>query len=309
MRVIFAGTPEFAARSLAALLASKHEVVLALTQPDRPSGRGMRLRPSAVKQLALQHGIALHQPKTLRDVAEHSLLAEAEADIMIVAAFGLILPQAVLDIPRLGAINIHASLLPRWRGAAPIQRALLAGDSKTGISIMSMDAGLDTGPVIQTEKTFICDADNAQTLHDRLADMGARLVLDALDMFEQGSVKAIPQSDSDVFYAAKISKSEARIDWTRGAIHVWRQIRAFNPNPGAATHLRETEIKIWQARLASASDGKGGEILQADSKGLLVACGTDALLLEQLQKPGGKRLQAGEFLRGFPVAPGELFVS
>lgn len=309
MRIVFAGTPEFAARALAALLASRHEVVLVLTQPDRPSGRGMRPQPSAVKRLALQHGIALRQPQTLRDAAEHVALAEAGADIMIVAAFGLILPQAVLDIPRWGALNIHASLLPRWRGAAPIQRALLAGDAKTGISIMSMDAGLDTGPVLQSEVTPIGDADNAQTLHDRLADMGARLLLDALDRLEQGSVKAIRQSDSDACYAAKISKTEARIDWTRGAKHAWRQIRAFNPSPGAATQLRETEIKIWQARLASTSAGKGGEVLQADSDGLLVACGTDALWLEQLQKPGGKRLPAREFLRGFPVAPGELFVS
>ena len=264
MRVIFAGTPEFAARALAAFLVSEHEVVLVLTQPDRPSGRGMRPQPSAVKQLALQHGLALRQPTTLRDVKEHSLLAEVAADIMVVAAYGLILPQAVLDIPLLGAINIHASLLPRWRGAAPIPRALLAGDSKTGISIMSMDAGLDTGPVIQTEETPIGDADTAQTLHDRLADMGARLALEVLNRFEQGAVNAVPQSDRDVLYAAKITKSEARIDWTRGAHHIWRQIRAFNPNPGAVTKLRENEIKIWQARLASASfEKKGGEILCA----------------------------------------------
>jgi len=309
MRVIFAGTPEFAARSLAALLVSHHEVSLVLTQPDRPSGRGMRPQASAVKQLAVKHGLVLRQPQTLRDGAEHIVLAETGADIMIVAAFGLILPQAVLDIPRLGAINIHASLLPRWRGAAPIQRALLAGDSITGISIMSMDAGLDTGPVIHSEETPIGDADNAQTLHDRLADIGARLILEVLDRYGQGPVKAVPQSDPDASYAAKISKAEARIDWNCGANHIWRQIRAFNPNPGAATHLRQTEIKIWQARLASSSGAKGGEILQVDSNGLLVACGTDALWLDQLQKPGGKRLQAGEFLRGFPVAPGEFFVS
>jgi methionyl-tRNA formyltransferase len=309
MKVIFAGTPEFAARALAALLASRHEVVLVLTQPDRPSGRGMRAHPSAVKQLAVKHGLAFRQPETLRDVAEHGVLAEAVADIMIVAAFGLILPQAVLDIPRLGAINIHASLLPRWRGAAPIQRALLAGDSKTGISIMNMDAGLDTGPVIHSEETPIGDADNAQTLHDRLADIGARLILEVLDRYEQGTVNAVPQSDRDATYAAKISKSEARIDWNCGADHIWRQIRAFNPNPGAAGHLRQTEVKIWQARVASSPGGKGGEILQADSNGLLVACGADALWLDQLQKPGGKRLQVGEFLRGFPVAPGEMFVS
>ena len=309
MRIIFAGTPEFAAHALAALLASRHEVVLVLTQPDRPSGRGMRTLPSAVKQLAMQHCLALYQPKTLRDVAEHRLLVESGADIMIVAAYGLILPQAVLDIPRWGAINIHASILPKWRGAAPIQRALLAGDSNTGISIMRMDAGLDTGPIIQIEETPIGDSDTAQTLHDRLADMGARLVLDALDRFERGSIKLIPQTVDNAHYAPKIAKSEARIDWTRESTYIWRQIRAFNPSPGAATHLRETEVKIWQAKLASAWTGSGGEILQAGANGLLVACGSGALLLEQLQKPGGKRLQTVEFLRGFPVAPGEFFAS
>jgi len=309
MRVIFAGTPQFAARSLAALLGSRHEVVLVLTQPDRPSGRGMRPQPSAVKQMALKHGLALRQPRTLRDAAEHVALAESGADIMVVAAFGLILPQVVLDIPRWGAINIHASMLPRWRGAAPIQRALLAGDSKTGISIMRMDAGLDTGPIIQSEEVAIGDADNAQILHDRLADVGARLILAVLDRYAQGPVKTMPQSDSEACYAAKIAKSEARIDWACEANYIWRQIRAFNPSPGAAARLRDTEIKIWQARLASASAGKKGEILQADASGLRVACGAGALWLEQLQKPGGKRLPAGEFLRGFPAAPGEFFVS
>ncbi len=309
MRIIFAGTPEFAALALAALLASRHEVVLVLTQPDRPSGRGMRTIPSAVKQLAMHHGLALHQPRSLRDVAEHRPLTESGADIMIVAAYGLILPQAVLNIPPLGAINIHASILPRWRGAAPIQRALLAGDSKTGISIMRMEAGLDTGPLIQVEETPIDNTDTAQTLHDRLAEMGARLVIEALGRFEQGSIRSTPQSADNVQYAPKIAKSEARIDWARGAAHIWRQIRAFNPSPGATTNLHETEIKIWQAKLAPASAGKGGEILQADADGLLVSCGSGVLLLEQLQKPGGKRLPAVEFLRGFPVVPGEFFVS
>lgn len=307
MKIIFAGTPEFAARALEALLASRHEIVLVLTQPERPSGRGMQPKASAVKQLAMLKGLPLRQPKTLRDTEEQRFLAEVGADILIVAAYGLILPPTVLDITRLGAINIHASLLPRWRGAAPIQRALLAGDTKTGISIMSMDAGLDTGPVIQIEETNIDDEDDAQTLHDRLAEIGAKLVVEALDRIEQGAAKSVRQPEQGAIYAAKITKPEARIDWKSEAIHIWRQIRAFNPNPGAVARLRETEIKIWQAKMTAGSVGRPGEILQVDSNGMLVACGGDALLLQQMQKPGGKRLPAGEFLRGFPVSPGEFF--
>ena len=307
MRIIFAGTPEFAASALEALLASRHELVLVLTQPERPSGRGMQPKPSAVKQLAILKGLPLRQPQTLRDTEEQRLLTEVGADIMIVAAYGLILPQTVLDITRFGAINIHASLLPRWRGAAPIQRALLAGDLKTGISIMNMEAGLDTGPIIQIEETNINEDDTAQTLHDRLAEIGAKLVVEVLDTIEQGEAKPVRQSEHGAIYAPKITKPEARIDWKCDAIHIGRQIRAFNPNPGAVARLRETEIKIWQAKLMAGAVGRPGEILQADSSGLLVACGGNALLLQQLQKPGGKKLNAGDFLRGFSVSSGEFF--
>lgn len=307
MKVVFAGTPEFAARTLQALIASRHELVMVLTQPDRPAGRGMRERASAVKELAMAHGLSIRQPRTLKDEAEQAALSELKADVMVVVAFGLILPQAVLDIPRLGAINIHASLLPRWRGAAPIQRALQAGDPQTGISIMRMDAGLDTGPVYAVEETPIADDDNAQTLHDRLAEIGARLVLKVLDDLEQGVAVPIQQPASGVLYAAKISKEEAAIDWRQDAQLICRQIRAFNPAPGASCRLGQTDIKVWGARVDAHHSGSPGEILRADAAGLLVATGKGALWLEQLQKAGGKKLAAREFLQGFQLVVGETF--
>lgn len=307
MRLIFAGTPDFAARTLQALITSRHELVMVLTQPDRPAGRGLQNKPSAVKQLANLHGLTIYQPSTLKSETEQSLLASLDADVMVVVAYGLILPQAVLDVPRLGAINIHASLLPRWRGAAPIQRALLAGDIRTGISIMRMDAGLDTGPVFVSEETPIAETDDTQSLHDRMADMGSRMLLTVLGELEHGSAAAVAQVQEGVTYAAKITKDEARIDWNRDAWQIWRQIRAFNPNPGATTRHGQTVIKIWRARLASNAGGGAGEILQADEKGLLVACGKDALWLDQLQKSGGKKLGAKDFLQGFPVDSGQFF--
>ena len=309
MKIIFAGTPDFAAQTLRALSASRHEVILVLTQPDRPAGRGMQMRVSAVKQFAEAQGIPIRQPKTLKDEAEQAVLAGLVADVMVVVAFGLILPQAVLDAPRLGAINIHASLLPRWRGAAPIQRALLAGDVQTGVSIMQMDAGLDTGPVYLAEDTPITDADNSQTLHDRLAEIGARLILKALDLLDEGSLHAVPQPEVGVVYAAKIDKAEARIDWGQDAGKVALQIRAFNPNPGAHFRIGQTEVKVWQASVEPHRSGNPGEILAADASGLLVACGRQALRLEQLQKAGGKRLAAMEFLKGFQVVIGETAAS
>lgn len=265
----------------------------------------MQARASAVKQLAVARGLPIRQPATLRDETEQGILAGLKADVMVVVAFGLILPQAVIDTPRLGAINIHASLLPRWRGAAPIQRAILAGDVRTGISIMRMDAGLDTGPVFMSEEISIADADNAQTLHDRLADIGSKLIQKVLDALEQGSLTPVAQPLCGAIYAAKIKKEEARIDWTREARQIWRQIRAFNPSPGAISRLGQTEIKIWQARLEPHAGGKFGEILRADASGLLVACGTQALWLEQLQKSGGRKLTARDFLQGFQVVSGD----
>ncbi len=306
MKVVFAGTPDFAARALASLLETRHEVALVLTRQDRPAGRGLESTASPVKKLALEHGIPLRQPRTLKDAEEQRAIAGVAPDVMVVAAYGLILPQAVLDIPVKGALNIHASLLPRWRGAAPIQRALLAGDQVTGISIMQMEAGLDTGPVLLAESTQIGEDDTAGTLHDRLAAMGARLIVEALDRLERGDLTPKPQDDSLATYAPKLAKTEARIDWRLPAAELHRRVRAFNPFPGCSSRVQDTEIKLWRAAPA---DGRGspGEVLRADASGVVVACGQGALALTELQRPGGKRLSAGEFQRGFPVRVGGCF--
>jgi len=304
--MIFAGTPEFAAIALSALLESRHELKLVLTQPDRPAGRGLKLQPSAVKRLALERALPVAQPATLGDIAVQETLRAVGADIMVVAAYGLILPQTALAIPRLGAVNIHASLLPRWRGAAPIQRALLAGDRDTGVCIMQMDAGLDTGPVILSESIPIRDEDDAQTLHDRLAHLGARLVVRALEELEAGRAMAISQSPVGVTYASKINRAEARIDWLRSATEIWRKVRAFNPYPGAASRLDDIELKIWRAVPGSRS-GMPGTVLEAGPQGIVVACGEGSLTIQELQRAGGRRLTPAEFLRGRQTVPGECF--
>ena len=306
MKLIFVGTPEFAARALAVLLASRHEVALVLTQPDRPAGRGLKPHPSPVKRLALERAVPVEQPANLRDAAVQERLRAPGADLMVVAAYGLILPQQVLDIARLGAINVHASLLPRWRGAAPIQRALLAGDRETGVCIMQMDAGLDTGPVLLSASEPIRDDDTAQTLHDRLAELGSRIVLEACDRVERGQLVPRPQPAEGATYAAKLDKREARIDWTRPAKQLWRQVRAFNPQPGAASRLGGAEVKIWRAVPVPAT-GAPGAVLEAGPQGVVVACGEAGLRIEEMQRAGGKRLSAGEFLRGHPLAVGERF--
>jgi len=306
VKIIFAGTPEFAARALSALLAGGHEVALVVTQPDRTAGRGLKVNLSPVKRLAEAHRIPVAQPVTLKDSAVQDTLRAVGADLVVVAAYGLLLPQAVLDIPRLGALNIHASLLPRWRGAAPIQRALLAGDSETGACIMKMDSGLDTGPVLLCESLPISDEDTAQTLHDRLAELGARLLLEALEGLARGALPARPQPDAGVSYAPKIDRAEARLDWFRPAVEVWRKVRAFNPHPGAVTRLGEVEVKIWRATPAAVS-GTPGEVLEAGARGIVVACGEAGLRVEELQRAGGRRLTCGEYLRGHPVLPGEHF--
>jgi methionyl-tRNA formyltransferase len=307
LNVLFAGTPAFAARILEAVLASRHRIAGVLTQPDRPAGRGLAASPSEVKTLALARQVAVMQPSSLRDAAVHAQLRALDADVMVVAAYGLILPQAMLDIPRRGAINVHASLLPRWRGAAPIQRALLAGDGRTGISIMQMDAGLDTGPVLAQEGFPIADEDTAGTLHDRLAQLGARMCVQALDRLQAGALAAEPQRESEATYAPKIRKTEARIDWREDAPAVRRRVRAFNPAPGASAGIRGVEIKLWACALA---EGRGapGEVLDASERGLLIACGEGAILASELQRAGGRRLDAREFLRGFPLSSGERFV-
>jgi methionyl-tRNA formyltransferase len=304
MRVAFAGTPAFAAAALEAIASAGHTVPLVLTQPDRPAGRGLAPTPSAVKGVAQRLGLALHQPERLKDPATHAPLVAAQPDVLVVAAYGLILPQAVLDIPRHGAINIHASLLPRWRGAAPIHRALLAGDAQTGITIMQMDAGLDTGPMLLREALAIAPDETLGTLHDRLAALGARLILQALEALGDGKLVAAAQPADGVTYAAKVTKREGRIDWTRSAADIDRAIRAFSPAPGATARLRGQDVKVWRAVPASGA-GAPGTVLASDAGGIVVACGSGALRIVELQRAGGKRLPPADFLRGCALSAGD----
>ena len=308
LRVAFAGTPEFAACALEAILAAGHDVPLVLTQPDRPAGRGMKLTPSAVKQLALARGIAVDQPEKLRTEEQRARLAACAPDLLVVAAYGLILPKAVLELPRLGCLNIHASLLPRWRGAAPIHRAIEAGDAETGITIMQMDEGLDTGAMLLRRALPIAADDTTASLHDRLAALGGECIVDALAALQRGGLVATPQPAEGVTYAAKIGRAEAAIDWTRPAAEIERAMRAFDPFPGAASSLRDTVVKCWSGKVVPGS-GEPGSVLAVDDEGITIACGRDALRCTVLQRPGSKRLPAGEFLRGFPVSVGERFVS
>ena len=308
LRVAFAGTPEFAACALEAILAVGYDVPLVLTQPDRPAGRGMKLTPSAVKQLALARGIAVDQPEKLRTEEQRARLAACAPDLLVVAAYGLILPKAVLELPRLGCLNIHASLLPRWRGAAPIHRAIEAGDAETGITIMQMDEGLDTGAMLLARATPILPGDTTASLHDRLAALGGECIVDALAALQRGELVATPQPAEGVTYAAKIGRAEAAIDWTRPAAEIERAMRAFDPFPGAASSLRDTVVKCWSGKVVPGS-GEPGSVLAVDDQGITIACGRDALRCTVLQRPGSKRLPAGEFLRGFPVSVGERFVS
>ena len=304
MKLCFAGTPAFAAVALQALIDAGHRVELVLTQPDRASGRGMTLQASPVKRLAETAGIAVFQPPTLRDPAAQERLRREACDLLIVAAYGLILPQAVLDIPRFGGINIHASLLPRWRGAAPIQRALLAGDTQTGVCIMRMTAGLDTGPVLLAESLPIAADDTAGSLHDKLAELGARLLLQTLRI--PWPAPATPQSEVGITYAAKIDKQEALLDWRLPADQLERQVRAFNPLPGASLLLNERQIKVWRAEILADTGGAPGTVLAVGRQGIDIACGVAALRLIELQKAGGKRLPASQFLAGTPVRAGEI---
>ena len=304
MRLIFAGTPGFAATALHALIAAGHHIVLVLTQPDRPAGRGMHIKSSAVKTLALVHGLPVAQPATLKDSAEQARLRNVAADAMVVAAYGLLLPQAVLDIPRLGCLNIHASLLPRWRGAAPIQRALLAGDPDTGITIMQMDAGLDTGAMLFEKRIAIATNDTAQTLHDKLARLGGEAVVEALDLLQQARLIPETQNAALATYAAKLSKDEARVDWHKPAVEIARAVCAYNPYPAAFTLLRGEPLKLWAADVV-AGNGAPGTVLAADKSGIVVACGTGALQITELQRAAGKRLTTTQFLAGAEINPGE----
>lgn len=306
MRIIFAGTPHFAASALAALL-TEHQVVAVLTQPDRPAGRGMQVVASPVKQLALQHGLSILQPPTLKTEEAQRSIAALGADVMVVAAYGLILPKAVLQLPRYGCLNIHASLLPRWRGAAPIPRAILAGDGETGITIMQMDEGLDTGDMLLRRACPIAQDDTAQTLHDKLAVMGADCILEVLRLLREARLVPLRQDDAAATYAAKLLKSEAQIDWHQDARQIERAVRAFNPFPVCHATLDGVAIKIWQAALQEGVQGTPGGILEADKHGITVACGKGALRLKVLQRPGGKAQPAAQFLQAVPVKPGDSF--
>jgi len=307
LRVVFAGTPEFARVALQQLYAAGYDIPLVLTQPDRPAGRGLNLQASPVKQFALAHDIAVAQPRSLRldgkypdeaAAARASLLA-AQPDVMVVAAYGLILPAWVLNLPRLGCLNIHASLLPRWRGAAPIQRAIEAGDDETGVTIMQMDEGLDTGPLLLVERLPIAPDDTAATLHDKLAALGARLIVQALAQAEAGILRAVPQPDQGACYAHKIDKAQARVDWTQPAEAIERRIRAFDPTPGAYTLWQGEPLKLWRARAEPGDAAQApGTVLVANDQGIVVQCGQGHLRLLTLQRAGGKRLPVADFLRG-----------
>ena len=318
MRVIFAGTPEFARVALAELHAAGFEIPLVLTQPDRPAGRGLKLQASSVKLWAAEHGIPVAQPRSLRlegkypeeAAAAQAALMAARADVMVVAAYGLILPQWVLDLPRLGCLNIHASLLPRWRGAAPIHRAIQAGDSDTGITIMQMDAGLDTGDMLLVGKVAIEGSDTTATLHDRLAALGGQLIVQALNTVGNGQLQPVRQPREGVSYAHKIEKLDASIDWAQPAASIERQIRAMTPFPGASTQMGTETLKLWRSEIDSYKrppDVREGHILSVNSDGIRIACGEGVLVLTELQRAGGKRLAAADFLRGFALAPGMLF--
>jgi len=301
VRIIFAGTPPFAAAALNALADAGHDIVLVLTQPDRPAGRGMKLMPSAVKQAALARGLPVSQPPSLKSPEAQTELRAVDADVMVVAAYGLILPQAVLDLPRLGCLNIHASLLPRWRGAAPIQRAILAGDAETGITIMQMDAGLDTGAMLSKTVVPIRDDDTAASLHDVLAAAGASAIVAVLANY--ATLVPAAQDDAQATYAAKLSKDEAQLDWNQPADALARAVRAYNPAPGAWTLLEGAPLKVWMAATAPGA-GDPGTVLRGDAEGLVVACGSGALALREIQPAGSKRMSAAAFLAGRPVPPG-----
>jgi methionyl-tRNA formyltransferase len=317
MRVVFAGTPEFARAAFERLHAAGFTVPLVLTQPDRPAGRGMKLHPSPVKQFALEQGIAVAQPRSLRLAGKYpedassvrAALEEARPDVMVVAAYGLILPQWLLDLPRLGCLNIHASLLPRWRGAAPIHRAVEAGDAETGVTIMQMDAGLDTGAMLLVERIAIAPEATTGSLHDALAALGARMIVEALELAACGGLRAVPQPAVGVTYAHKIEKAEAAIAWSQSAATIERRLRAFDPFPGASAQIRGETVKIWRAHAMPERGGVApGTVVAVDEHGIAVACG-DASRLEirELQRPGGKRLAAADFLRGFPLQAGMHF--
>lgn len=313
MKIIFAGTPEFAVPALAALIKAGHEIVMVLTQPDRPAGRGMKLKASPVKVLAEQHGLFVFQPETLKDAVVQEKIAQTDADVMIVAAYGLIIPTVVLHMPKFGCYNIHASLLPRWRGAAPIHRSILAGDTETGVTIMEVVPALDAGAMVSKGVVQITDTDTTQALHDKLASIGADLMVEAMRVLAQTGVLASnPQDEALVTYAHKLEKAEAAIDWRKSAVEISQQVRAFNPFPVAQSFLRGEVCRIWMATTVSDSatinvhHAVPGEVLSI-SDGILVACGDGVLRIAELQAPGGKRLAAQVFIQGHALKVGDRF--
>ncbi|MGY2573954.1 methionyl-tRNA formyltransferase [Vibrio sp. C8] len=297
LRIVFAGTPDFAARHLAALLSSEHEVIAVYTQPDRPAGRGKKLTASPVKTLALEHDIPVYQPENFKSDEAKQELADLNADLMVVVAYGLLLPQAVLDIPKLGCINVHGSILPRWRGAAPIQRSIWAGDAETGVTIMQMDIGLDTGDMLKIATLPIETTDTSASMYEKLADLGPQALVECLVDIANGNAKTEKQDDELANYAKKLSKEEARINWSDDAAHIERCVRAFNPWPMSHFEVAENSIKVWQSRVVDqSSDQPAGTIIQADKTGIYLATGKGVLVLEQLQVPGKKAMPVQDIL-------------
>jgi methionyl-tRNA formyltransferase len=302
LKIVFAGTPDFSVAALQALISSTHEVIAVYTQPDRPSGRGRKLHASPVKQCALSHDIPVFQPVSLRDAQAQQQFADLDADLMVVVAYGLILPGEVLDAPRLGCLNIHASLLPRWRGAAPIQRAILAGDHKTGVTIMQMDEGLDTGDMLLKVECAITDDDTAGKLHDRLSALGARAIVDAIEQLESGRLQPEPQIDELACYAAKLDKAEARLDWQKTALELDRQVRAFNPWPVAQTQWQGKVLRIWESEVVDqATKGAPGKVMRVAKQGIDIATAAGLLRLKKVQLPGGKPMSVDAFLNAHSI--------
>ncbi|AZZ96580.1 methionyl-tRNA formyltransferase [Pseudoalteromonas sp. R3] len=297
LRIVFAGTPDFAAKHLAALIASHHDVVAVYSQPDRPAGRGKKLKASEVKTLALEHNLPVYQPQSLKSDDAQAELAALNADVMVVVAYGLLLPKAILDTPRLGCLNVHGSILPRWRGAAPIQRAIWAGDKETGVTIMQMDEGLDTGDMLHIATCPIDENETSASLYNKLAELGPGALVETLDKLAEDKLSAEPQDDALANYAKKLSKEEANIDWAMDATQIERNIRAFNPWPVCYTQMQGQTVKVWQATVVS-QQGTPGQVLSADKTGITIACGEQALTITQLQPQGKKPMSAQDFLNG-----------